>query len=145
MTLFFTALLALGCGSDDTKAGNGDHEHHDHSGSTLPEDFDDSTDKTTESDIVVSYSTDPEALTESEEFSVIISHSGGVITEVDATMPSHGGHGMNVSPDLDDDGEGTVIANPFQFHMPGHWELFVQLENDEGASETVRFDMACCD
>ena len=143
MTLLILALFAFGCADDDT-SGDG-HDHHHHGDSTLPDDFDDSTEKTTESGIVVAYTTDPEVLTESDEFSVIITHSGGTITEADATMPSHGGHGMNVYPQLEDDGEGTVVANPFQFHMPGHWELFVQLETEQGEIETVRFDMACCD
>jgi len=145
MTFFLIGLMAIGCGSDETKSGeDGDHHHH-HGDDTLPDDFDESTGKTTESGIDVSYTTDPEAPVESDEFSVIITHSGGTITTVDATMPSHGGHGMNVSPELDDDGQGTVVANPFQFHMPGHWELFVQLETDDGEVETIRFDMACCD
>ena len=141
MKLFVFGTLMVACGGDDTKE---EHDHHEHN-STLPDDFDDSTEKETESGIVVSYSTDPETIIESDEFSVIITHSGGTIAEVDATMPSHGGHGMNVYPDLEDDGAGTVTANPFQFHMPGHWELFIQLENDGGTTETVRFDMACCD
>ena len=145
MTFFLIGLMAIGCGSDDTKSGENDDHHHHHGDDTLPDDFDDSTEKTTESGIDVSYTTDPEAPVESDEFSVIITHSGGTITTVDATMPSHGGHGMNVSPELDDDGQGTVVANPFQFHMPGHWELFVQLETDDGELETIRFDMACCD
>ena len=144
MTFALLGLLALGCGGDDTKS-DGDHDHHHHGDSTLPDDFDDSTEKTTESGIVVSYTTDPAALVESDEFSVIITHSGGTVIEADATMPSHGGHGMNVYPELDDDGAGTVVASPFQFHMPGYWELFIQLENAEGQVETVRFDMACCD
>ena len=145
MSFFLIGVMAIGCGSDDTKSGEDEDHHHHHGDDTLPDDFDDSTEKTTESGIDVSYTTDPEAPVESDEFSVIITHSGGTITTVDATMPSHGGHGMNVSPDLDDDGQGTVVANPFQFHMPGHWELFVQLETDDGAVETIRFDMACCD
>ena len=29
--------------------------------------------------------------------------------------------------------------------MPGYWELFIQLENEDGDVETIRFDMACCD
>ena len=87
----------------------------------------------------------PITVAAAEPGAVIITHSGGTVIEADATMPSHGGHGMNVYPELDDDGAGTVVANPFQFHMPGYWELFVQLENAEGQVETVRFDMACCD
>lgn len=148
MTFVLLGLLALGCGGDDDKGG-GDHAHdhdHDHHGDdTLPDDFDDSTQKTTESGIVVSYTTNPAVIVESEEFGVIITHSGGTVVEADATMPTHGGHGMNVYPERDDDGAGTVVASPFQFHMPGYWELFIQLETADGDVETVRFDMACCD
>lgn len=134
-------IVASGCGSaaDDTHS-----MHHDHGDSTLPEDFDDSTEKTTASGILVAYSTAPNPPVESEEFSVILSHSGGTIVAVDAAMPTHGGHGMNVTPRLEDDGTGTVVVSPFQFHMPGYWEMVVDLENDAGQEEQVRFDMACC-
>jgi hypothetical protein len=142
MTIFLMGLLAIGCGSEDS--ADGDHDHH-HGDATLPADFDDSTEKITESGITVSYTTDPVELIESEEFSVIITYDGGTITEADATMPNHGGHGMNVEPDLDPQDDGTVVASPFQFHMPGYWILEVKLKNDNGDVEQVRFDMACCD
>ncbi len=142
MTIFLMGLLAIGCGSED--AADGDHDHH-HGDATLPDDFDDSTQLMTQSGITVSYTTDPVELIESEEFSVIISHDGGTITKADATMPTHGGHGMNVLPVLDPQDDGTVVASPFQFHMPGYWVLEVVLENDNGDAEQVRFDMACCD
>ena len=44
---------------------------------------------------------------------------------VDADMPAHG-HGMNVAPKLVQ-ADGWVEATPLLFHMPGAWELYVDL------------------
>ena len=67
-----------------------------------------------------------------------------VITLVDATMPAHGGHGMTVTPDVTDNGDGTAVAGPIKLHMPGYWVLRVDLEVN-GAEDAAEFDIECCD
>ncbi len=45
---------------------------------------------------------------------------------VDARMPEHG-HGMNREPVVEARGEGRFEASNLMFHMPGYWELYLDL------------------
>ena len=45
---------------------------------------------------------------------------------VDARMPEHG-HGMNREPLVEAGGEGRFSATNLMFHMPGYWELYLDL------------------
>jgi hypothetical protein len=58
---------------------------------------------------------------------------------IDAAMPHHG-HGMNVAPRMRREGPGRWRAIGMLLHMPGRWEVFVDLERDgflERAQSTV--------
>lgn len=58
---------------------------------------------------------------------------------IDAAMPHHG-HGMNVAPRMRREGPGRWKAAGMLLHMPGRWELFIDLERDgllERAQTTV--------
>ena len=50
--------------------------------------------------------------------------------EVDAIMPHHG-HGMNVAPEVRPAGAaGVYRASPLLFHMPGAWEVHIDVIQD---------------
>jgi hypothetical protein len=58
---------------------------------------------------------------------------------IDAAMPHHG-HGMNVAPRMRREGPGRWKAAGMLLHMPGRWELFIDLDRDgfvERAQSTV--------
>jgi hypothetical protein len=72
----------------------------------------------------------------------IVPKSGGAQTpkvEVDARMPAHG-HGMNRVPKVTRLSEGTLKAEGMLFHMPGHWELYVDITRG-GVTERAQFDV----
>ncbi|MCB9758774.1 MAG: FixH family protein [Alphaproteobacteria bacterium] len=60
------------------------------------------------------------------------------VVTVDAGMPAHG-HGMNVTPTVTDNGDGTWTADGLLFHMEGHWELKVDVNEEQAV-----FDITCC-
>lgn len=47
---------------------------------------------------------------------------GAVLTRADASMPEHR-HGMNYRPSLKPLGDGRWRVEGLMFHMPGRWEL----------------------
>ena len=46
--------------------------------------------------------------------------------QVDANMPAHG-HGMNFTPEVSSHSNGRFSADGFMFHMPGVWQIQVEL------------------
>ena len=141
-----TLTFACGDKGEDSGAAANEHDHSGHHGDTdLPDDFDPATEHTSSTGITVSYTTDPSPIPESTEFSVTFSLSGGTMTEADATMPSHGGHGMPVAPVLNDNGDGTYTAAPFEFQMPGYWVIHATVRDDNGTEERVDFEVDCCE
>ena len=141
-------ILAVACGDKEDDSGHGDHDGHDHShhGDTdLPDDFDPATEQTSMTGITVSYVSDPTPIPESSEFAITFTLSGGTMTEADATMPTHGGHGMPVAPVLTDNGDGTYTAQPFEFQMPGYWVIHATVADEDGNQERVDFDVDCCE
>lgn len=60
-----------------------------------------------------------------------------VLKAVDATMPSHG-HGMNYQPRVSMAGLGLVRAGGFLFHMPGDWEITLDIQHGDVTSRLVR-------
>ena len=89
--------------------------------------------KQTVGPFVVSYATTPAPVPLNEPFNVRVNvvdtHSQpvtNVTIRVNATMPTHG-HGMNVAP-THTAFPGGVTAQGLLFHMPGQWELHVDLE-----------------
>ncbi len=50
--------------------------------------------------------------------------------EVDADMPAHG-HGMIVKPVVAELGPQRWQVNGMKFHMPGAWEVYIDLINGD--------------
>ena len=61
----------------------------------------------------------------------------GLSLQVDCTMPHHG-HGMNVRPAVRGTGTGAWIAEPLLLHMPGRWELALDLTWPDGRVRRVQ-------
>ena len=55
---------------------------------------------------------------------------------VDAMMPAHK-HGMNYSPTVVDLGGGVFQADGMLFHMPGVWEVRIDLMHDRGSASYI--------
>lgn len=71
-----------------------------------------------------------------QPFSVKLQLCGdGAVTAlgVDAVMPAHQ-HGMNYEPTISDLGNGVFQADGLVFHMPGVWEIQVELMLETGVS-----------
>lgn len=141
MRLTVILLTLIGCAKTNEESEDGNA----HGDESLPTDFDPATEQTTQSGITVSYTTSPAPIPDSELFDVIISVSDGDVMDVEASMPTHGGHGMTVDPVLTYNEDGTVTAAPFEFHMPGYWLIQVIVADEEGNEEQVRFDVDCCE
>ena len=100
---------------------------------------------------VASYTTDPSPIPADDYFSMTLStfeaDGNTMLTdatvEIDAEMTSHG-HGMNVTPEVTDNGDGTFTASPFLFHMTGHWTVSVAITQN-GITEEGYFDVDCCE
>lgn len=58
------------------------------------------------------------------------------LLRVDAAMPEHR-HGMNYRPSLNDLGDGRWQAEGLLWHMPGRWELRIDVQLD-GQTEVLR-------
>ena len=137
-------LTTTACG-DKNDDDSGGHDHNGHGDTDLPDDFDPATEHTSSTGVNISYVADPSPIPESTEFAVIFTVSGGTMTEADATMPTHGGHGMPVAPQLTDNGDGTYTAEPFEFAMPGYWVIHATVADESGSEERVDFDVDCCE
>ena len=133
-TLFImTAATLLACAKEDgTNSDENDAQ-------SLP------TTLTTSHGVTVSYVADPDPIPESSEFSVIFTVSDGSITAADSTMPEHAGHGMTVEPEVIDNGDQTFTAAPFEFHMPGRWEIHATVATATGEEERLDFQVDCCE
>jgi len=154
--MLWVALLFLGCSQESKDSGTHDHSDHDGHGDTdLPDDFDGTQEILSLDGLAhVMYATESGTFPESEEFSVSITLwdpaetttplDDATVTAVDATMPSHGDHGMNVTAVVTDNGDGTFSAAPIKLHMPGYWVLHVDVEVG-GVEDTAIFDIDCCD
>ena len=76
-----------------------------------------------------------------EPFGLAIEVEGGpelVVIEVDAEMPHHG-HGMNFIPQVSGS-NGAWIAKGLLFHMPGRWELSIDVLKD-GITERAQWTL----
>jgi hypothetical protein len=61
--------------------------------------------------------------------------ASAVLERADATMPEHR-HGMNYRPSLKPLGDGRWRVEGLMFHMPGRWELRLDVQAD-GRSERL--------
>ena len=66
------------------------------------------------------------------------SGSPGELLAVDAQMPDHK-HGMNYRPTIVPGGDGRYRVDGLVFHMPGHWELSIDVRAGE-ESERLTHD-----
>ena len=79
------------------------------------------------------YRTDPDPIPWGEPFELevwLLDAGPGAALAVDAAMPEHG-HGMNRVAEVEALGDGRFRAAGLLFHMPGRWELY--LDVTEGA------------
>jgi hypothetical protein len=100
----------------------------------------------------VAYTTDPAPIVQSETFSATFTIFDGAdnavqvtdatLSSVDASMPDHG-HGMNVVPEITDNGDGTFTASPLNFHMSGYWTIPAEITQDTTV-EAITFELNCC-
>lgn len=98
-----------------------------------------------------SWTSDPTPIPPNELFSLTIAvfdADGAPVTSfvdvaIDAGMPEHG-HGMNVTPEVTDNGDGTWTASPMKFHMTGDWTLVADL-TDDTTTERVSWLIDCCE
>ncbi len=58
---------------------------------------------------------------------------------VDAGMPHHG-HGMNVRPELERRADGSWVARGMLMHMPGRWQVYVDVV-DDGRLERTQWSL----
>lgn len=56
---------------------------------------------------------------------------------VDASMPQHR-HGMNFKPEVTYRGDGRWVAEGMMFHMPGRWQLVIEVETSKGRERIER-------
>ena len=66
------------------------------------------------------------------------SNTPGELLAVDAQMPDHK-HGMNYRPTIVPGGDGRYRVDGLVFHMPGHWELSIDVRAGE-ESERLTHD-----
>jgi len=160
-------ILAIGCGNKSSESDSGtdnagdpsgddDHNDHDDHGDTdIPDDFDNTRELLSNNGLfyaVYEPLTDP--IPESTEFSVLVTLydptdqttvlTEAIVSNIDSTMPTHGGHGMNVNPVVTDNGDGTWTGSPLKYHMPGYWVLHVEATLGS-ESDRADFEISCCE
>lgn len=97
-----------------------------------------------ESDVTLHYRIDPSPLRVAQHFSMQFLLCRGQQPlkldgfKVDALMPKHG-HGMNYKADIEIQHDGLVEASGLLFHMPGQWQIKVDLSYD-GLTRQVKID-----
>lgn len=100
----------------------------------------------------VSYTTDPSPIPSADYFTVTAtvfaadddaSPLSAALVDMDADMPDHD-HGMNVSPEVTDNGDGTHTGSPFLFHMTGDWRIRFAVTAD-GVIEIAEMYVDCCE
>ena len=97
----------------------------------------------------VEYVTDPSPIPLSEDFTMrtrVTDASGRWVEDatvvVNALMPDHG-HGMNTIPSTSYAEEGWYLTEGMLFHMPGDWQLIIDITAD-GVVETSTLPYHCC-
>lgn len=64
----------------------------------------------------------------------------GVELRASAWMPDHA-HGTNYQPRTTELGGGRYRVRGLLLHMPGYWELFLDVEDGAGGSDRVRYEV----
>ncbi|MBI3856677.1 MAG: FixH family protein [Planctomycetes bacterium] len=92
--------------------------------------------------VTLEASPDPIPMNQLFDLTIRVASKGGApapAVEVDARMPAHG-HGMNRVPKVTRQADGSYKAEGMLFHMPGHWELYVDLSQG-GKTERTQVDV----
>jgi len=97
----------------------------------------------------VEYETEPSPIPLSEDFVIRtrVTDSRGVWIDeasvvIDADMPTHD-HGMNTIPTTTPVGDGWYETTGLLFHMPGPWQITIDITAD-GVYETAVMPYECC-
>ncbi len=56
--------------------------------------------------------------------------------ELDTSMPAHG-HGMNRTPRVTANGDGTFLVEGMLFHMSGRWDLLLQVHSGRDYGQAI--------
>lgn len=64
----------------------------------------------------------------------------GTKLQLEAQMPEHG-HGMNTKAEVVAQGDGKYMIKGLLFHMPGWWELTMEVEGPDGTKEEATFNV----
>lgn len=100
--------------------------------------------ETTLGDMTVAWAPTPDPIPFNDYFDVTVTLSQGGSAKpgeavaIDAQMPAHG-HGMTVVPTVTDNGDGSYTGTGLLFAMEGHWQLLVDVGEDQAV-----FDITCC-
>jgi hypothetical protein len=101
---------------------------------------------TDEGSFRVTYKPSPDPIPLNEHFSLGVgvtpyaesdSLPEGLTIEAEAIMPEHA-HGMTVQPEVGDRGHGSFEVEGMLFHMPGKWEIYIDVMHN-GVTETAVF------
>ena len=125
-----------------------EHQHDDMNG-----DMDFSSSQTSsDGAFFIMYTADPDPIPLDQNFNLtFMVHDGedhNTILEdveslsLDATMPGHG-HGMNTTPTVTKNENGTFAVEGMLFHMEGHWKVTVETTRS-GTTEDTTFNVNCC-
>ena len=93
-------------------------------------------------DLVVLYRTLPAAIEVGRHFAVeavVCGAPAARVLRVDADMPEHR-HGMNYRASVSAAGDGRYLAEGLLLHMPGRWQLLIDVERD-GRAERLATDL----
>ena len=138
--LLLVLCLAAGCQSTPSKSGGG-------GGGEVHSEFPASR-QTSQGKYFVTYLPNPLPVRVNEPFSLDVrvfrdaalsKPAYGVQVKVDAEMPAHH-HGMTLTPAIRRTGDGAFLVTGMLLHMPGDWELLVDVIED-GKSQRARFEL----
>ena len=100
---------------------------------------------------VVDWQTTPAPIPLNEMFAIDVSVTTvdgavaeGVTLDANAVMPAHG-HGMDVTPTVNEAGEGRFTVDGMMLHMSGEWLMTFTFEAEEWPTEQAMVYIDCCD
>lgn len=141
------ALLAVGCGSDESEEAPAPTMEGMDMGD-MSSDLDTSTTKLSDQEafqVTVSSKLDPLSLNEIHSWTVHIETAGGEAVEkaeiaVDGGMPEHN-HGFPTTPEITEElGGGDYLLEGVKFSMAGWWELKLDITAG-GESDSITFNI----
>ncbi|MDP6849782.1 MAG: FixH family protein [Planctomycetota bacterium] len=88
------------------------------------------------SEVQVEYPEGGPPLNQFFSMKVFVNPSEADSIQVDADMPAHG-HGMIVKPVVTQEEPGVWRVDGMKYHMPGAWELYVDLLKSDSSERVV--------